>query len=324
MIDDHVRFWCGDVYDLLIQKKWQTMQDLMKKTQFGKHVKKYLTIHDKTEENVRSRYGTEWGHYRFRIAGEVMQEIARHTTNPSENIHYPILMVDAIGANGGGLITYTRMPTHRKFVLWPLSYHEHSNLIGLDDPYDYDDKDDVFFFRGACSSPKEAVYFQDLGHYKPSRFEIVQKNHHLPWTDLGVSKPELHDNDPEVVALVRPPVSPIQQMKHRFILCIEGADISTSFGWVLASNSVPIHTYPFIHEVWYFQGLEPWVHFIPMDARGDDLETVKKWCDTHPDDCKRIAHNGRDYMSSLIRITPHIKKAVADLWTFETPPDTDR
>lgn len=109
------------------------------------------------------------------------------------------------------------------------------------------------------------------------------------------------------------------QVVRRYILCIEGADVSTAFGWALASYSVPLHPYPFVYNVWYFNGLRPWVHFVPLKPDGSDLESAYWYCETHLRRCNEIALAGRQHMVRMLDVEylSRIKREVVSLWNLE-------
>lgn len=317
-IKRQIAFWCGDLYPLMLSGDYKSIKKLISQTQFGKHIREYLRHGDDCEQAVSKRYKTSWGSYRFRVNAQALKEIQ----NPKKrDVVYPIFMVDIVGSDGGGLITYNRPSYYRKFLLFPLEYHLREDKKGFIDHYSWAQKEFRFVFRGSCSSP---LFHQrtGCGSIKPSRFEIIKQIEHMRNVDAGLMKPWLYKNlKPDVkdklYRLVKPPISTAQQLKSKYVICIEGADIASSFGWVLASRSVPIITYPFNHEVWYFSDLRPWVHFIPMDPRGDRFDKIMSWCKANDSLCRQIGEAGREYMLKMHYYLPRIKKGVSELWNLK-------
>jgi hypothetical protein len=68
--------------------------------------------------------------------------------------------------------------------------------------------------------------------------------------------------------------------------------------------------------VWYFQDLQPWIHFIPIALDGSDLPDIIDWCKSHPNECESIAQTGRRYMHIMcdpVNLT-ETKHKIVHLW----------
>jgi hypothetical protein len=64
--------------------------------------------------------------------------------------------------------------------------------------------------------------------------------------------------------------------------------------WALRSNCVPVkQKSPNIQ--WYYAGLEPYVHYIPYETDCSDLKEAIEWLQTHDEQAKQIALNGRSF-----------------------------
>lgn len=309
-MESDARFWFGDLYTPATTDQWEVIRKLLQQTDYSKAITRLPCEDDTTLEHIEQCYNG-YGRYRFQHTINVIQDIVgRRRPTSNTNVAFPVLMVDSIGEKGGGLITYNRLVSHRRHLLWPLPYHMSQARVGFDDPFAWESKDLRVVFRGACSSPYQSK------PDKSSRYEIVRDHHHHSWADLGLLHPELHGNRPNVIELVKDTLTQKEQMKNKLILCIEGADISSSFGWVLSSNSLPIHPYPFKHEVWYFGGIEPWVHFIPIRVNGSDLPAIVDWCQMNDAKCKEIAQEGKKYMTSMFARLESVKTHAANLWNL--------
>lgn len=313
-IDSQVRFWYGDLYELVEHGEWEVIANALKTTDLGKNIIRFPRYNDGTSERIEKCYD-QYGQYRFKITSDVLTDIVHYQgdISISHPCVFPIFMVDSIN-DVMGCISYNRSPLNRNSVLWPLPYHEKENDYGFLDDVPWDNKLQKLVFRGSCSTPLHS-YNGTSGSMKPSRVEIVEKNVGRDWCDLGLIRPELiHEKDVDIQPLVKPSMSKTEQMKFKWVLCIEGADISSSFGWVLASNCLPFHTYPFNHEVWYFNGLEPWIHFIPVAPDGSDLQQKVEWCRENDTACRQIAMNGRVHMECMQSSVDEIKTIVSRKW----------
>lgn len=306
-VEDQLQFWFGASFKAVTNNEWDTLTEMLQSTKYGKHVHDFLAPDDLSEEKVAAKYNG-FGAYRFQWDADILQDILRHDKDGSiqDDHRFPILMVDCIGPKAP-LIAYNRIP-HTHTILWPLPYHWNESKKGLYDtlPFDYK-KGGVIIFRGAQSGPFENICIE--GREKLSRLQFVMQWNTQPWTDFGIAfVPKAvrdHHRDfktfeSKLDHCMSKPMPIDEQMKYKYIVCLEGADISSSFGWVLASNSVPFHPYPFTYEAWFFNGLEPFVHFIPIKPDGSDLEAKFRWCERNPDFCRDISRNGKEHMERML------------------------
>ncbi len=63
---------------------------------------------------------------------------------------------------------------------------------------------------------------------------------------------------------------------------------------------------------WYYDRLEPWVHFVPVAADLSDFAERVAWCRSNDDACARIAAAGRDLALSLT-FEDEVRAAVASI-----------
>ena len=47
-------------------------------------------------------------------------------------------------------------------------------------------------------------------------------------------------------------------------------------------------------------GLEPYIHFVPINNNGSDLLEKYNWCLNNLDKCEEIANNGKQYMKYYV------------------------
>lgn len=306
---DQVQYWYGNVYGLILLNKWKELAKMLKTSEYYSHISECLSIHD--VNNIKEKYG-DYGSYREKINSRMLQDWISRKEFTSDH-RFPIFFVDSIGI-GVPLISYNRytyFPENTYSIIWPLDYHVKEAKYGLSDTIPFDKKINQVVFRGVLSGPTKSGI-------KASRNEIVKLWKNKPWTNLGITGVPDHIpfNDSSVMT---PPLSREEQMNYKYILCIEGADISSGFGWVLLSNSVPICPYPFRFETWFFNGLKPWVHFVPIKIDGSDLEDVYNWCESNPDICLKIVSAGKMHMLQMINNDnlEKIKNAVVDLWNLK-------
>lgn len=90
-------------------------------------------------------------------------------------------------------------------------------------------------------------------------------------------------------------------LQHKYLLSIEGNDVSTGLKWMLLSNSVVFMPIPTCVSWAMEELLIPWYHYIPL--RDDLMDLVEKisWCREHDAECKQISFHATKYMNDLWR-----------------------
>jgi hypothetical protein len=195
------------------------------------------------------------------------------------------------------VVTFNRPYKSTNQVLFPLFAYQHPSVIRIHDSIPFCDKRPIVFWRGITTGR----HLLDIN----IRCQIVMHNFSIhPNIDIGFSGFALQvykDNNTLLDTYFKKGVDRMEQLKYKFILNLEGNDLSTSFPWALASNCCPLHNYPFSWESWFFgQGLEPYVHFIPIKIDGSDLLSQYEWCMNNLDKCEEIALAGKKYMEPYL------------------------
>lgn len=139
---------------------------------------------------------------------------------------------------------------------------------------------------------------------------------HSPQMDIAFSHttPELN----EVLGpWVRGKLSIKEQLRHAFILAIEGNDVATNLKWILLSRSVPIMPHPRF-ETWLLESqLKPWIHYVPVRDDFEDLAEVLAWCQANMSMCKQIGEAGRSYIVQFMNLPCERRVAEQVLCCYE-------
>lgn len=165
-------------------------------------------------------------------------------------------------------------------VIMKLNRIRHFNFVN--DLLGMDDKVDKITWRGALH----------LGHQ--NRIEFVQQYFDHPLCDVGhvsgikeyrkwrVNRLNLYD-----------------QLKYKFIMCLEGNDVATNLKWVMSSNSLAVMPKPKF-ETWFMEGkLIPDYHYILVkDDFSDLIEKVQYYID-HPAEALQIVTNAHEYVAQF-------------------------
>lgn len=163
-------------------------------------------------------------------------------------------------------------------VLLNLNRVRHFLFIRRDIPFSA--KDDTAIFRGKVFR-------------KPKRTLLFEKLFGTPGLDLG----ESWQKELEHFEWVVPPATIKEQLRHKFIFCIEGNEVATNLKWVMSSNSVAVSP-PLEYETWFLEGqLIPGKHFIEIAPDYSDVQEKLAWYRSHPDECKKIIAAAHEHVA---------------------------
>jgi len=89
-------------------------------------------------------------------------------------------------------------------------------------------------------------------------------------------------------------------LKYKYLLSIEGNDLSSGLKWMLFSNSV-VFLPPVTYASWAMEPLlEPFVHYIPVYPNMTNLEEMVLWAEAHPKVVKQIAERSTLFIYDLL------------------------
>lgn len=90
------------------------------------------------------------------------------------------------------------------------------------------------------------------------------------------------------------------QLQHKYIISIEGNDVSSGLKWMLFSNSV-VFVPPFTMSSWAMEDiLQPFVHYIPIKRDMSNVEAMVQWAESHPDETKLISERSTLFIHDLL------------------------
>ncbi len=97
----------------------------------------------------------------------------------------------------------------------------------------------------------------------------------------------------------KPFLRPLEQMRYRYVISIEGNDVATNLKWILASNSLCLMTKP-AYETWFMEGrLQAGTHYVGLRDDYDDLEQAIIHYERHPDEALAIIRNANSYVAQF-------------------------
>jgi hypothetical protein len=88
--------------------------------------------------------------------------------------------------------------------------------------------------------------------------------------------------------------NPGDAQAYKYLIDIDGNSASfTRMAWILYSNSL-LFKPASENQQWYYDQLQPYVHYVPIAADFNDLESQFNWAQQNPQQAQAIAANGRE------------------------------
>jgi len=154
----------------------------------------------------------------------------------------------------------------------------------------FEKKKDMLVFRGKVNQPHRAR-FMDMYYGHPlCNIGQVKRSKNQKWLDPSYKK-QIPDDKWKVARMT---IS--EQLKYKFILCLEGNDVASNLKWVMSSNSIAVMPKS-KYETWFMEGtLIPNHHYIAIKDDYSDLEERLNHYIQHPDEAKKIIQNAHEYI----------------------------
>ena len=283
-IENQVKFMYGKYYYPIINNS----------TIYSKNIDREISVHNCLYNQSGIDYKNDGTQDRLRDFINILKKYWKKnpygyiiSSNWHDNVHYDNFV-----------ITYNRDFNSKNQVIFPLVSYHLPMYLKIDDHTDFRSKQNKLFWRGTSTGHDE------IQHNK--RYNIISRNfnvHHE--IDVGFNHlcQCVYENNRDAFDILKKEnLDKHDQLQFKFILNIEGNDASSSFPWALASNCCPLHNYQYKSETYLFGlGLEPYIHFVPINNDGSDLLEKYNWCLNNLHKCEEIARNGKKYMEKYQR-----------------------
>lgn len=153
---------------------------------------------------------------------------------------------------------------------------------------------------------KPTVLFRGTGHHIRYAYDYLSK---LDFVDFG------YTYYPFKSSVVKPIISKAEMLENKYLLCLEAQTFSSTFTWVLFTNSICIAP-EFNWQTIYHYQLKPWVHYVPLKQDGSNLEEVFNILENNQELCQNILQNAKKLVSRLaIREREHtIQKRIVEIY----------
>jgi hypothetical protein len=213
-----------------------------------------------------------------------------------------VTSADCYGANRPQLST-KKFPT----IVVQLTSERHFGPLKDVDSNDipWDEKVNQAVFRGAPTGNHPAAFWNaKTGRDRclaMERCRLVLLSGNSTLLDTGLSRIYGRMNSTiDGVQLVGKALSMTGQLRYKAIIMIEGNDVATGLKWALMSNSVLMMPPPTLTTWAMEELLEPWVHYVPLDASLGDTEEKMQWVLDHDREAQEIAHRGGLWMKDMV------------------------
>jgi len=271
-IDDRVKYYLGDKYSKVEEPTdHQTGYDVPIKLTLDNYLQNYSKIHSGTlypNDVIRL----------LKLGGTDNELWVQCGDKPYIGPEYPVLVKtrDTFDPESKGVIANLNSARH-----WGENFKYRNGPV-------WEDKFDECIWRGVDTGGDVRLDFVKKFHTK---FNIgfsgyVQDSRQRP-TEYG------HE-------LRKPMLTMSNLMKYKYLPVVDGNDKSSSLGWIMASDCVPLMPVPRYHSWLCEPWLKPGVHYVETKRDFSDLEEKLEWCRANGDECKKIARAGMEFMLQFI------------------------
>tara|TARA_Y100001934_G_scaffold133205_1_gene161328 strand:- start:1495 stop:2481 length:987 start_codon:yes stop_codon:yes gene_type:complete len=150
----------------------------------------------------------------------------------------------------------------------------------INDKLDFKSKKNVAVWRGDSKNNSKRSFF-------------IEKYIHCEKFDIGQTNGD--KNSPLYKDFL--PIN--EQLKNKFIFCLEGKCISTNLFWAMSSNSICVMPKP-NYESWFMEGkLKGDYHFIEVDDNFSNAEEKINFYINHPEKCLHMIDNAHKFVNQF-------------------------
>ena len=197
---------------------------------------------------------------------------------------------------------------HFQPIIWKLNTKRHYG--NFDKVYKYDKyhtawetKKNVAIFRGALNGiiRNNRTLTDEEKCMKLERCQLVYENANSTIIDAKLTN--ARGRVPDIlngISLVSDVIRVQDMLKYKGLIIIEGNDVASGLKWALLSQSVVLMAPP-KHTSWAMEELlEPWVHYVPLENFGTDVETKMQWIIDNDSAAQRISKRASLWIEDLV------------------------
>ena len=225
----------------------------------------------------------------------------------------PILSMSKMDSFGDILI-----PTHEDWSRIQSKFgkyfvHSNRSCDSENSNISWDDKIPTAIFRGSSTGAGVTIHTNQrlkVAHLSFLRTKDPRDN--LYYIDAGITnwniRPKKHmkKNNLQSIKIHELPFGLVDklsyqdQSKYKYVIHIAGHVFSFRLSLEMSMKSV-ILLVTSKWKIWFFDKLQPYVHFVPVKEDLSDLIDQIKWCKDHDEECKQIAQNAFDFYQTFLQ-----------------------
>ena len=138
----------------------------------------------------------------------------------------------------------------------------------------------------------------DCNNFK--RLELVSKFQDIKNKNIDIKFTNIINKREKDRFNVYPKLTIEEILRNKFVVSVEGNNVSSNLKWILLSNSVCLMPKPRVCS-WFMEDmLIPFFHYVPLEDNFSDLEQKYDWCLDHLDECEAISQNATKYMEIFL------------------------
>ncbi len=203
------------------------------------------------------------------------------------------------------LFVYAKSKTASSLILMP-DFKALTGYQGLrhkieegNQKWPWENKTAKAFWRGSTTGG----WLTDLNWDQIARVKLAILAHSHP-DKMDARLTGVVQCDPEIPAFIKAQgltgkiVSQVDHLKYKYLVDVDGNSCSFErYFWVLLSNSVVLKQMT-SNIQWYYSGVKPYEHFIPVKEDLSDLMEKIQWAQIHDKEAKQIADNATAFIKN--------------------------
>eukprot|EP00586_Coscinodiscus_wailesii_P016047 CAMPEP_0172508980 /NCGR_PEP_ID=MMETSP1066-20121228/216583_1 /TAXON_ID=671091 /ORGANISM="Coscinodiscus wailesii, Strain CCMP2513" /LENGTH=587 /DNA_ID=CAMNT_0013287245 /DNA_START=41 /DNA_END=1804 /DNA_ORIENTATION=+ len=189
-------------------------------------------------------------------------------------------------------------------IIWPMNSGRHlkpASYVPQEEDTMWDRKINKLVWRGGSFGIKpnkswnESAPSAEVNSWR-QRYVLVANHTKSKYVDAKF----VGENDLIPKSFFSPKKPRRKMTRFKYLLSVEGNDVSSGLKWMLMSNSV-VFLPPIQYASWAMESLlEPYVHYVPVNANMSNLEEMVMWANTHQIEVRKIAERSTLFMYDLL------------------------
>jgi hypothetical protein len=208
--------------------------------------------------------------------------------NKIDEYPYTILYHDRMTAVGWSTSDY----------LWTKAASETESAV---ENSPWDEKKSILYWRGQISDYKKGKWKSWYEGSKRGMLYLMSLKH-SSFMDVGITGFVMLDKykipyDPSIKVQMQPIANHIP---YKYQVVVDGYSATNpGYAWRLLSNCTVLKVDSPIRQ-WFYAGLQPWVHYVPIEADLSNLVSVIQYALSHDNQMREIAYTGRTFAQTYL------------------------